>query len=360
MVVWKNLNPPVTTANQNFLVVDGFINNGTDSTIITLSRTRNVGDTVSAIPELHAHLMVEKNGGILYSLQELAGGKYGSPGQQLDHSSKYRLRIVTAQGKEYLSDDLPVKETPPIDSISNVANSEGVTFQVNSHDPNNNTKYYKWEYEETWEYHSAFESNLEYVNGAVVDRPPAHGIFICYQNTKSTSIFLGSSANLAEDVIYRSPLVTIPRNSSQISVKYSLLVKQYALSQEAFTYWQNIKKTTEQLGSIFDAQPSQFKGNIHSVADAAEPVLGYMSAYSRQEKRIFITQEEVKPWNFIGPQCELSIPAQDQWNYYVTNFGFIPVTSSGPPMARVIQWSEGLCVDCRIRGGTTVKPVFWP
>jgi len=355
----EKFEPPVTTANQNYLVVDGFINNGNDSTIITLSRTRNVGDTVSAIPELNAQLFVVKNGSILYSLQEQGGGRYESPGQFLDANSKYRLKIVTAQGKEYLSDEMSVKETPPIDSIAYVSNSGGVTFYVNTHDPKNNSRYYQWEYEETWEYRSTYESNLEYVNGIVVTRPPERAIYTCYKDTKSTSIFLGSSANLAEDIIYQNPLLTVPRNSSQITVRYSLLVKQFVLSQEAFNYWQNIKKTTEQLGSIFDAQPSQFKGNIHSSSDAGEPVLGYMSINSKQEKRIFVTPEDVKPWVFTGPQCELSVLSRDTWNFYATNFGYIPVSISGPPPG-VISWAEVICVDCRIRSGTTVKPVFWP
>jgi hypothetical protein len=356
----EKFEPPVTTANQNFLVVDGFINNGTDSTKITLSRTRNVGDIVSAIPELHAQLFVEKNGSIVYSLQEQGSGRYASPGQILDRNSKYRLKIVTAQGKEYLSDELSVKETPSIDSISYASNSAGVTFFVNTHDPNNNSRYYQWEYEETWEYRSKYESNLEYVNGSVVTRPPERMIYTCYKGTKSTSIFLGNSASLAEDIIYQNPLLTVPRNSSQITVRYSLLVKQYVLSQQAFNYWQNIKKTTEQLGSIFDAQPSQFKGNIHSVSDAEEPVLGYMSVYSKQEKRIFVMPDDVQPWVFSNPQCELSVLSRDTWNFYVTNFGYIPVRVSGPAFASVIEWSEGNCVDCRISGGTTVKPIFWP
>ncbi|HEY5369358.1 MAG TPA: hypothetical protein VIJ75_10225, partial [Hanamia sp.] len=45
-------NPPVQNAKQQFLVVEGFLN-GNGSTIITLSRTRNIslGDTASHIYE---------------------------------------------------------------------------------------------------------------------------------------------------------------------------------------------------------------------------------------------------------------------------------------------------------------------
>jgi hypothetical protein len=298
---------PATIANKNFLVVDGSIKSGADSTIIKLSRTRNLGDSVSYVPELNAHLFIEKDGVIQHSFQDLGNGRYFSFVPFLDKNSKYRLRIETSGGKQYLSDEMPVMDTPPIDSVPFVVNASTVTFFVNTHDPKNNTWYYQWEYEETWEYHSKIRSELEYVNGEVIPRVPANNIFICYRGEKSSEILLGSSFNLAEDIIYQQRLFTIPPNSIKVSVRYSLLVKQYALTREAYTYWQNIKKTTEQLGSIFDAQPSQFRGNIHSLSDSTEPVLGYISASFIQEKRIFVTAHDLEPWYYSGRDCEVKI-----------------------------------------------------
>ena len=40
------------------------------------------------------------------------------PGMNLDINSKYKLHIRTSDGKEYISDEITVVETPPIDSIS--------------------------------------------------------------------------------------------------------------------------------------------------------------------------------------------------------------------------------------------------
>jgi hypothetical protein len=164
----EKFEPPVTLANKNFLVVDGSLKNGADSTIIKLSRTVNLGNSVSSVPELNAHLYVEQNGAIIYSLYDLGGGRYGYPGLQLDNSRKYRLRIATAAFQQYISDEIVVTTTPPIDSIPYSVNSNGVTFAVDTHDPQNKTRYYKWECEETWEYHSRYESNIEFINGAIV------------------------------------------------------------------------------------------------------------------------------------------------------------------------------------------------
>jgi len=348
----EKFEPPVTIANKNFLVVDGSIINGADSTIIKLSRTRNLGNGVSSLPELNAQLYLEKDGIVHYSFLDLGGGKYFSPIQFMDNNSKYHLRIVTSGGQQYLSDEIIVKESPPIDSINFAVGSNDVSFLVNTHDPQKNTRYYKWEYEETWEYHSKFESNLEFINGALVARAPGNEIYKCYSSAKSSEILLGSSNNLAEDIIFQYPLFAIPK-SIKVSVRYSLLLKQYALTREAFAYWQNIKKTTEQLGSIFDAQPSQFRGNIHSLSDSTEPVLGFVSAASIQEKRIFVTSTEVEPWYFAGKQCELKVLGPG----FPGNAGLLPVSGLGFPP--VFSWAEIDCVDCRTGGGTLVKPVFW-
>ena len=59
-----------------------------------------------------------------------------------------------------------------------------------------------------------------------------------------------------------------------------------------------MKKNTESLGTIFDAQPSEIKGNIYSASDPAEPVIGYISATTIEEKRIFIEQADLDGWQF--------------------------------------------------------------
>ncbi|MDO3626770.1 DUF4249 family protein [Mucilaginibacter sp. BT774] len=75
---------------------------------------------------------------------------------------------------------------------------------------------------------------------------------------------------------YQNPILSIASSAEKLSVEYSILVKQYALSADAYKFYANLKKNTEQLGSIFDAQPSAIRGNIHFVTTPAEPVIGYL------------------------------------------------------------------------------------
>src|SRR6516162_5529928 len=67
--------PPAIRSNPGWLVVDGFINTGPDSTIITLSRTRNL-DSVVADPELNANLTLLGALSESYSFTALGNGRY--------------------------------------------------------------------------------------------------------------------------------------------------------------------------------------------------------------------------------------------------------------------------------------------
>jgi hypothetical protein len=350
--------PPAIAANNNFLVVDGFINDGQDSTIVRLSRSRNLIDTVLPIPELNAQVTVEGQGSEIYPLNEVGNGEYGIDQLNLNINQLYRIRITTNTGEQYLSDFVPVKPTPPIDSINWIRQDDGVHIFVNTHDPTNNTKYYRWEYSETWEYHSEYESYFQYINKQIVPRDPNKHVVVCWSTQKGTNILIASSANLRQDLIYESPMLVIPQASDKISVEYSISVKQFALTKEAFEYWQNLKKSTEQVGGLFDAQPFQITGNIHSVTNPNEPVLGYISASSAESKRIFITNREVLPW-FRYTTCVLRSVSSDSSDFYFGGEGYIPINVL--PQPKPGFWGAlGDCGDCTFRGGTLVKPSFWP
>ncbi|WP_332369297.1 DUF4249 family protein [Spirosoma telluris] len=61
------------------------------------------------------------------------------------------MHIKTAKGTDYYSDFVPIITTPPIDSVSWRTQDNSVFFSLTTHDPKNNTHYYRWEYDETWE-----------------------------------------------------------------------------------------------------------------------------------------------------------------------------------------------------------------
>ncbi|HRN55442.1 MAG TPA: DUF4249 domain-containing protein, partial [Agriterribacter sp.] len=289
---------PQSAVDKNYLVVEGFINSGNEPTRIKLSRTVNPNDSVLTKPERSALVAIESDNGLHYPLSETEAGVYAAAPVNLDPTGKYRISIQTTNGKSYFSDFEEIKTTPPIDSISWVRTENGVWVYANTHDPQNATRYYAWQFDETWEIRSNYASTWEYINGIMVYRSNPSSLYTCWQSAASTAILIGSSAKLSNDVIYRAPLIFIPDDSWKINVKYSINVKQRALSKGAFEYLEKMKKNSEQLGSIFDPQPSTSSGNIYCSTDPGEMVIGYMYTSSIAEQRIFIDRAEVPGWKY--------------------------------------------------------------
>ena len=356
----EKFEPPVIQQDLNALVVDGFLNNSGDTTYIRLSHTNKLGDTVRNSQENGAQLSVEDAGGnTLYNFQRLNdNGMYIVPGMNLDLNSKYRLRISLANGKQYLSDEIPVIKTPPVDSISFEHTDKGINLYANTHDPQNSTHYYRWEYTETWQYHASFFSALIFENGGLRDRSPDEYVYECWKTQKSQELLLGSSVKLAEDIIYHKKLREFDQDGVELSMKYFIFLRQYALSKESYEYLQNLKKITEQTGSIFDMQPSEVSGNIHALNNKNEPVLGYLTASTPEFKKMYITNADVQPWNY-RPACAIfKIPADEigavshgevvALSIYQSPFNFLGINAT-----------SSSCGDCTTLGGVVTKPDFW-
>ena len=359
----KAYQPPAVTTNYNYLVVEGIINTGTNAvTTITISHTRNLGDTVSIIsPETQAQVSIESEAGAGYPLVHQGNGIYQSAILNLGVTSKYRLKIA-ASGNTYQSELVTPKQSPPIDSIT-FKQDHDVTVYVHAHDPNNKTTYYRWEYDETFQYRAAFDASLGVKNGRIFYRDATTQVYNCWGTQHSTNVITASTLLLGSDVVSYVPLTVIRDSTERLGVRYSINVFQYALTEEAYRYWDVIKKSTQQTGSIFDLQPSQLAGNIHNAANATEPVLGFVSAGSVTQKRIFIDNSQLSNWYYYSQQykdlCVQTNGDQDPVDYlhYV-----YPDTTYSPYYfitPGIIAVQKTPCLDCTRRGGTTVKPTFW-
>lgn len=356
--------PPVVADPPVFLVVEGFIeNNGTDSTVFTLSYTVKL-DSSTFTPAPGATVTVEGSDNSSYPLGEVGNGKYGALLTTLNNSVTYRVHIFTAAGKQYASDYVPLVYNPPIDSISWVRQNnlpyQGIQIYANTHDPQNKTHYYSWKYQECWEFQSAFESYYTYVPGQGVIEDLNVNDFTCWKYNNATDILLANSTQLSSDVIYEAPITLIPLGSQQISIRYSILVTQYALTQDAFDWWQTLQKNTEQIGSIFGVQPSTNPGNIHCITDTTEQVLGYVYGGNSRSQRIFITNAQVQPWDY-NSGCVADTTSRNSV-YGLWTQGYLPwyitIGVPGNPSLPVIHYSTEQCIDCRFTG-TNVPPSFW-
>ncbi len=367
----EKFNTNIQSPSTGYLVVEGFISSGQDPTSITLTRSVKLYDSVNIIPEHNALINIESETNEVFPLNETGTGSYTSGSLSLDNNKKYRLQIKTQDNKEYVSDFTMVKKTPDIDSVSWTRENGGVRIYVNTHDPQNNTKYYHWKFEETWEFHSTYNTSIIYeydqYNAPVgvvyrnTTQSPDTTIFKCWKAVNSTNINLGSSEKLSEDLIYL-PLVYIEPASIKISVLYSINVRQYALSHEAYLFFEKIKKNTENVGSIFDAQPSDLQGNIHCVTNPSEIVIGYVDISEEKLKRIFIKNSEVPGWNY-NTGCVSVIIDNNPDSIIKYGVGLSPtVPYKLGPFGFIVQFvaaNNVNCIDCTLKG-TNKKPAFWP
>jgi len=386
----KPYNPPAIASPPSFLVVEGVIT-GSDSTFITLSRTVNLAALSTNNPELHALVAVESNQQVTYPLTELGNGVYACGPLNLDNTHQYRLTITTAGGQLFVSDYVSMLNAPPIDSITfdtkgTLQGGPGMNLYVNTHDPTNTIKYYRWEYQETWIFNSQFASNY-YSNGdtVLVRNSLTQNITSCWGSDSSSNIVLGSTAKLAKAVISQQPLTSVTSSSEKVSDEYSILVKQYALTPDAYIFYQNMQKNTEQLGSIFDAQPSQINGNLHCVTNPSQPVIGYVSIGAVTTQRIFVSNDVLPRWQttpvpqgcvlafdaanggqaccyyqYVYPNGSVTNQVNDYINYLIGRDldPLIPIEAIG--IGRPIGYTATTraCADCTLRG-TNIRPSFW-
>lgn len=352
--------PDIISSPNSYLVVEGILNTGADTTSLRLTRTFRLDDTARVQPERDARVLVEGKDNTTRQLPMTGNGIYTSPNLNLVIGQEYRLRITTPAGKEYLSDYVVAMKTPVIDSIGFKQDKDGVTVQANAHDVTNNTRYYRWEYDETWEIRTYYNSAFKYENGVVSRRTPAENVSVCWKYDDFSRIILTSTVSLHSDIVYRAPVVFIPKGDERLAVRYSIMVRQFALDKKGYEFYEQMRRNTETLGTVFDAQPTELKGNIRCTSDPNEPVIGYVSACSMEQQRYFISRDQLNDWKFIQDCPEIAIPNDpDEIRRGYEGGGSIYAATSINGFISHYLFSLVECVDCTARGGSVIRPSYW-
>lgn len=364
--------PDVLDANVSHLVVDGFIN-GNGRTRIKLSRTINTASTATPPAEKGATLFIVDDAGRRYALAELSSGYYRSDSVQLTPTRQYQLRITTAAGVAYTSDLVPLKVTPPIDQVNWRLNGSQVELLLSTHDAQQQSRYYRWGLLETWQFSSAFNSTLAYdpVQKIIVDRLTP--INTCWRTEQPSAIKQGSSAQLSQDALVDAPLATLDGHDERFKVRYSVLVSQYAETVAEFNYYELLRKNTESVGGVNDPLPTQLTGNVHRADNSPEIVMGFVSAHTVQQKRIFISRQDLNVpngwlFNTLYDFCTSTVeevPDKSRVPIYIPQTRVFATFSNTPIEYYLVNGrregyvgSTTACVDCRVRG-TITKPSYW-
>lgn len=351
-------NPPQIEGAENLLVIDASINGTTGSGKVVLRNSSKLGDNIDSEFLDPATVKVEDEGGNTYEFIHDGNGLYQVDNLFLNYGDKLKL-TVNVRGNVYQSEFVEFIETPEIDDVSWSIEGNGVQFYVSTHDPDDKSIYYKWDYEETWEFAVPYPSGYEWVDGKIQVRPNYEDVYLCYRIVNPGTIQIGTSENLEEDVISEYPFAFISNTDGKFSRRYSMLIKQRALRKTVYDYWKSLKLNTEGLGGLFDPQPYAIESNITNVNNSDEDVLGYFHVYSETEKRVFISRKEVDDLfirtgfenckvdsvliSSLSPDAAYLLHAPWVNNFGVT-IGYLVTTR--------------MCGDCRVTG-TSEKPDYW-
>ncbi|RYY54972.1 MAG: DUF4249 domain-containing protein [Chitinophagaceae bacterium] len=360
-------NPPEVTAPDPILIVEGVLVAGQEATSIRLSRSSPLDGFNTISFETGAIVTVEGRDNSVRTLANIAGGTYTSPGLNLTVGQDYRLRIVTATGREYESAFVTTRQTPVIDSVGFKQEDDGVRIYANTRDLTGNTRYYKWDYDETWEIRSFYYATVAYRGDGIVTprKMPEEEVYRCWKYGSSGNILINSSEKLSSDVVFQAPIAFYPNGDERLGVRYSILLRQYAIDQAGYEFYELMKKNTENMGTVFDPQPTEISGNITCVTDPEELVLGYITASTISTKRYFINNSQLR--NFRYDQFCTTENIKDDPDSIRAAFaggGLMPYDALYAPVGPVVDTTYWLsaapdCVDCTRRGGDLAMPSYW-
>jgi len=349
---------------QNLLVVDGQLTNGNDPLAVRLSVSSPVNKG-EYIPQSGAELYVSDENQNLIQLTEVEAGTY----RAMDTSFRglagyvYQLHINLPNGQSYISDPCYLKAESPIDAVygniespENLANNSGfpgMQFYVENHSENSDTSYYLWRLSQTWEYKSTFDIDYTW-EGEFIPYPDPDSLRTCWISTNVNEVIFGSTEYLDPTAVNQFPLHFVSTKSKKLSIKYSLLVKQLSISEEAFKFYNAIKQQNIDQGEMWMQQPIQILGNMHNVNNPNEPVLGYFIVAGHSEKRIFVSRPALEfYYDICTPDFEslrwIEFEPESNWPIYIDDIMFL-----GWAMA-----DQRLCFDCRLEGGSITPPDFW-
>ena len=334
---------------SDLLIIDGTITNG--ESVFKLSHSVGLTEELKGNEYINgASVYIETDAGDTFKAVQEIIGTYTIPTGELDANKQYRLN-VEYNGRHYQSPFLAPLITPEIDSISVQKKGKGemVNICVNTHDPKNLSKYYRWSYKETWEVQANLYANAREENGRLIMHEGAENTLYCWVYNYSHTLLLGSTEKLSENIISGKRIAQIPPGSDCLSVLYRIEVDQIQLRKEAHDYFSNLQKNVEQTGSLFTPMPSEMKGNITCLTDPDLPVIGYIEVATTTKIAHYIpvSANLYEPPRRECPVIDDTALAIEQ-NYAI--YEYLPMRTTYAPLA---------CVDCRLRG-TKKRPEDWP
>lgn len=367
--------PILTNRYEEALIVEASITNELKNQEIKITKTARFEDE-NYLPESSAEVFITDDVGNKYDFNEDSGKYISDVEFQATAGRKYQLHINTKDGKSFESLPEILTTVNPIQSVKAAIekkdNIDGISIRVRSFDASNTSSYYRFEYEETYKIVAPKWRPTKAVwnpSGFIEYSDNSLDTKICYGSKKNTDLLLTTTNNLTEDrVDFLARFIS--DQDYIITTRYSILVRQYIESLNAYNYYSTLKKMSGSGSILSPNQPGFLLGNLRSTKADGDRISGYFDVCSVSTERIYFNYVDLFPGREAPPyytDCK-------EFCYASEEFVPDPCTHAdgyGDDLAAerikyfngaggngFIFWVNSPCGDCTTIA-SNIKPTFW-
>jgi hypothetical protein len=357
--------PRITDEAGNIYVIFGEVTDQEGYQFVTVAMASPINSPEN-IPVSRCIIEIQDDKDHVFAGEEFETGRYRvwMDKEFLITGTSYRIQIKTPSGEEILSGYDRLPDCPEVDSVyyerkelltnNPGQNIIGLQFYIDLEGKTVSSRYYRWNIEETWEYHAPYPLE-NYYDGEIRRVVPAdYTNKICWSTEKVSSIYTLSTQNLITNSYRKLPLHFVDNSTIKLYFGYSVRVYQYAITESAYIFWEQLRINSEEQGGLYEQQPLPVEGNLQNVSHPDHKVLGYFGASSVTMKRIFV--EGIRDMDiFYDAVCSpLPLDRMGWRGYEPSDYPVYFVYIKGKVMT-----IDERCINCRVYGGTNVKPDFW-
>ncbi|MBK7214812.1 MAG: DUF4249 domain-containing protein [Bacteroidales bacterium] len=274
----KVYEPLIRTEDSSKYVVDAQLTDSGGVQTITVSTTSSLNDP-QFVPLPGCILMVSDDQGHDFPLFDRGDGTYlvNIDKQYMKPLVSFRLNVHTPSGEDLESDWDQLADSPEIDSVyfertlkpttDPEWNLDGLQFYLNLKAGVSDSRYYRWEAFETFEYHVDYPREWWYDGVVHHITPPDYSRKVCWATRNVGNIYTLSTRNLAENSYNRLPLHYVDNYTNKLAYGYSLEIRQYGLSEAAYNYWEQLRENSLGQGGLYEKQPLAIKSNIQNISN---------------------------------------------------------------------------------------------
>lgn len=304
-----------------------------------------------------------------FPLHSVGDGRYeGVVGlEYMGPGIAFRVEVLTPDNQLLRSAYDTMPAAPPMGRVhwaieteelpgANNEKQQVVQFYYDYSGQSEHSRYARLSLHETWERHMAFPIENIYAGRITRIFPPDYSYYYCWNTNSHPDLFTISTLGFDRNEYRDFRLHSVSNRTSRLSVLYSLLVEQQSLSEQAYFFWDQMRQNSQTSGGLYGTQPLQVQGNLSNTTQPDNPVVGFFSASSVRTQRIFVPRPNEKDFTPYDPgPCTAPFPEFGWADFFPEDYPVYFNDDLGPVVIH-----QNYCVDCRVRGGSTQKPDYWP